>query len=75
MIHAGHLHKVVNLYGSNQAMLRSTEPFPILREIGMQYKRDNKVGQSGSEKTLNFCLLFPPTFKPSYKLKTVSFKQ
>lgn len=47
MIHAGHLHKVVNLYGSDQAMLRSTEPFPILREIGIQYKRDNKVGQSG----------------------------
>lgn len=35
MIHAGHLQKIVNLYGSNQAMFRSKKPFPILREIGI----------------------------------------
>lgn len=33
MIHGGHLHKVVNLHESNQAVLRSKKPFPILKEI------------------------------------------
>lgn len=51
MIHAGHLHKIGNIYGSNQAMFRSKKQLPILREIDIQFKRDNKVGQSGSEKT------------------------